>query len=288
MWDTIQTLRYRSKVNIADAKAELDFRLSDRMELPLTGIHGEKLYLTGITKLRKRAAELDSIYEQLSIHRGIDDSILLDAFSSATIEGARTTIQKVQQSFNNPKSKDDLMVINTVKASNYAYDQPITSENISRLWDMIVSGVCENQDQQGLKYRNGMVYISSHTPATPEQLPTLMKQLFAFREMNTEDLLLNAFAAHFFFVYVHPFCDGNGRTAQILNVSQLYHGGYQKMLDLPLSSAIYNQLSGYYSSLANSEIILYDKNGSWLDLSPFVSFMLDAFEQCMMDTVLYF
>lgn len=291
MWDTIQKLRYRANSNIADAKVELNSRLSDCMELPLTGIHGEKLYLTGMTSLRKRAAELETIYQQLPTVRGMKDVVLLDAFSSATIEGARTTVEKVQKSFNNPKTKDDIMVINTVKASNYAYDQPITSKNIRRLWDKIVDGVCENQDQQGVKYRDGMVYIASesttiHIPAAPEQLTDLMEQLFAFREMSTEDLLLNAFAAHFYFVYVHPFCDGNGRTARILNASQLYHGGYRKMRNLPLSSAINNQLSGYYSSLTDSEIPLCDKDGAWLDLSPFVSYMLDAFERCMIDAAL--
>ena len=31
---------------------------------------GEKLYLTGVTALRKKAAELDALYEQLPAHRG--------------------------------------------------------------------------------------------------------------------------------------------------------------------------------------------------------------------------
>ncbi|MDO5401551.1 MAG: Fic family protein [Eubacteriales bacterium] len=291
MWDTIQKLEYRAKANIADANTQLEARLCDRLELPLAGIHGEKLFLTGMAGLRKRAAELDAIYSQLPAVRGMKDVILLDAYSSATIEGARTTVQRVQQSFNNPKTKDDRMVINTVKGSNYAYKEPISEKNIRRLWEKVVDGVCENEYFIGEKYRDGMVVIGSmgktiHTPAAPEQLPGLMAQLFAFRDMSADDLLLSAFAAHFYFVYVHPFCDGNGRTARILNASQLYHGGYRKMKNLPLSSAINNQLSGYYSSLADSEITLPGKTGCWLDLSPFVSFMLDAFERCMMDAAL--
>ena len=43
MWDTIQKLRFRADANIPDAKAELESRLHDRMELPLPGIHGERL-----------------------------------------------------------------------------------------------------------------------------------------------------------------------------------------------------------------------------------------------------
>ena len=47
MWDTIQKLEYREKANISEAKQELQDRLSNRVELPLPGIHGEKLFLTG-------------------------------------------------------------------------------------------------------------------------------------------------------------------------------------------------------------------------------------------------
>lgn len=288
MWDTIQKLKYRADANIAEAKEQLETRLSERLELPLVGIHGEKLYLTGIAQLRNRAAEVDVLYEKLPEHRGVKDTILLDAWSSATIEGARTTVAQVKQSFTNPQTKDDRMVINTIVGSNYAYEQPIALGNIRLLWEKVVDGVCENPEHKGILFRDGMVYIGTpsriiHTPASPEALPTLMNQWFAFREATTGDPLLYAFAAHFYFVYVHPFCDGNGRMARILNASQLYHGGYRKMKTLPLSNAINNQLSGYYSSLSDSEIALSDSAGSWLDLSPFVSYMLDAFERCLID-----
>lgn len=99
-------------------------------------------------------------------------------------------------------------------------------------------------------------------------------------------MLIRSFVAHFYFVYLHPFCDGNGRVARILNASQLYHGGYRKMKNLPLSSAINNQLSGYYGSLADSETVLNGIDDRWLDLSPFVSYMLDAFERCLIDAAL--
>lgn len=149
------------------------------------------------------------------------------------------------------------MVINTITGSNYAYGRPITQKNIRRLWERVVSGVCENEDCKGKLYRDGMVYIGNagktiHDPARPEAIPALMEQWFAFRDADT-DLLIRSFVAHFYFVYVHPFYDGNGRVARIMNASYLYHNGYRKMRNLPLSSAINNQLSGYYSSLLDSE-----------------------------------
>ena len=291
MFDTIQKLKYRANSGLAQAKEELDQRLSDRLELPLVGLHGEKLYLTGVAALQKKAAELRALYDQLPVHRGVKDTILLDAWSSATIEGARTTVERVRRSFDNPKTKDDRMVINTIAGSHYAYGRPITSGNIRRLWEKIVDGVCENTDHMGTRYRSGMVYIGSagrivHVPAAPEQIPALMDNLFEFQKSNLDDVLIRSFVAHFYFVYVHPFCDGNGRAARILNSSQLYHDGFKKMKNLPLSSAINNQLSGYYSSLSDSETVLNGVEARWLDLSPFVSYMLDAFERCLVDAAL--
>lgn len=287
MWDTLQKLEYRANAGLTKAKAELEQRLSDRMALPLPGIHGEKLYLTGVEQLKNRCVELNQLYDKLPEHRGFKDTILLDAWSSATIEGARTTVAKVKQSFDNPKTKDDKMVVNTIAGCNYAYQHPITGHNIRKLWEMVVEDVCENQQHQGSLYRDGMVYIGSHNriihvPAAPEQLPERMDALFSFQETETDPLLMS-FVAHFYFVYIHPFCDGNGRLARILNASQLYHSGYRKMKNLPLSSAINDQLSGYYGSLNDSEQPLLDNGHSWLDLSPFVSYMLDAFERCLID-----
>ena len=291
MFDTIQKLKYRANAGIAQAQVELSGRLSDRVELPLPGLRGEKLYLTGYSALRQKATELDVMYEKLPAHRGVRDTILLDAWSSATIEGARTTVEKVRRSFENPRTKDDRMVINTIAGSNYAYGRPITSKNIRKLWDKIVDGVCENADHQGKKYRDGMVYIGSadriiHVPAPAELLPELMDKWFEYREAENEDVLIRSFVAHFYFVYIHPFCDGNGRAARILNASNLYHGGYKKMKSLPLASAINEELGGYYSSLSDSEIVLNGIEDGWLDLSPFVSYMLDAFERCLINASL--
>lgn len=77
-----------------------------------------------------------------------------------------------------------------------------------------------------------------------------------FLDPNGENALIHTFAAHFYFVYVYPFCDGNGRAARIMNASYLYHSGYKKMKSLPLANAIKNQLNGYYTSLTDSETIL--------------------------------
>lgn len=300
-WDTIQKLTYRANAGIGLAQAELEYRLRDCAEIPLPGLHGERIYLTGYTALHKKAEELNIMYEKLPVHRGMKEMIILDAWSSATIEGARTTVEKVKQSFADPRTKDDRMVINAVAGSNYAYGRPITDKNIRKLWEKIVDGVCENEEHKGTGYRDGMVYVGSneeiiHTPALCEQLPELMEKWFAYCEADTSDLLIRSFVAHFYLVYVHPFCDGNGRIARILNASQLYHSGYKKMKSLPLSNSINSRLRGYYASISDSETVQSGaalgrtesgrRGEGWLDISPFVFYMLDVFEHCLTDAAL--
>ena len=58
------------------------------------------------------------------------------------------------------------------------------------------------------------------------------------------------------------------------------------MKSLPLASVINNELNGYCSSLSDSAIVLNGIEDGWLDLSPFVSYMLDAFERCLIDATL--
>ena len=38
-WDTIQKLKYRANAGISSAQAELNYRLKDRAEIPLPGLH---------------------------------------------------------------------------------------------------------------------------------------------------------------------------------------------------------------------------------------------------------
>ena len=291
MLESIEKWEYRAKAGVPGAKEYLEARLADCVELPLLGLHHEKLYLTGFAELAEREQMVNFMYEDLPANRGVKDIILLDAFSSATIEGARTTVAKVKDSVHNPVNKDDKMVVNTLKGSNYAYKCEITENNIRNLWEIVVKDVCENESHKGKQYRDGMVYIRDlsrtiHTPAQPEQLEGLMKDWFAYRGSATEHPLIQSFVCHFYFVYVHPFCDGNGRTARIMNASQLYHEGFKKMKNLPLSTAINNQLSGYYSSLTESEHPVLSSDENWLDLSPFVSYMLECFERCIIDAQL--
>ena len=291
MYEPIFKLKIKADAGVEKAKQELRNREQKKICLPLQGISGEQICLTLNNDMTSAVQAVEAVYQKVTKKNKVRDMILLDAFHSATIEGARTTVENVKKAFSEPKSKDDKMVVNTVRGCDYAYQNLIDEKHIRHLWEMIVEGVCENESKAGILYRDGMVFIGNetriiHVPARPEQLETMMGQLFDFLREDTLDHILKIFIAHFYFVYIHPFCDGNGRTARILTSSYLYHNGYEKMMYLSLSKAINENLSGYYGSIADSEWKYEEQGLLYLDITPFVAYMLETFEKCMVTSIL--
>lgn len=291
MYEPIFKLNIKADAGIEDAKQEIKKREQEMKLLPLSGISKEKIFLVATEELMNKVQNIQLIYKKVSKRNKAKDIILLDAYHSATIEGARTTVESVKNSFSKPKTKDDKMVINTVKGCDYAYRNFIDETSIRALWEIVVNDVCENVSKSGTLYRDGTVFIGSeskiiYVPAQPEQLPDMMSQLFSFLKNDELDVILKAFVMHFYFVYLHPFCDGNGRTARIWTASYLYHNGYEKMMYLPLSRTINENLSGYYGNLADSEW-KYEQNGQvYLDITPFVFYMLEMLGKCIITSIL--
>ena len=76
-------------------------------------------------------------------------------------------------------------------------------------------------------YRNRPVYIrgSEHIPPPHEAVPELIDTLF--EQLATEpSSWVQAVLGHFFFVYIHPYPDGNGRIGRFILNALLASGGY--------------------------------------------------------------
>ena len=87
------------------------------------------------------------------------------------------------------------------------------------------AGIVKASDLIG--YRKHQVYIrnSMHTPLNPDAVLDAMSALSDLM-MQEENALVRAILGHFFFVYIHPYMDGNGRTARFVMNSQLVTAGY--------------------------------------------------------------
>lgn len=201
---------------------------------------------------------------------------LLDEYQSATVEGARTTIEAVMSGCN---TKSEIMVRQSLAGLQYALNNSITEDNLIRLWKIVTDGCCDNKSAGISGYRTGMVYVGNsvrviHTPPSPDKIKTMMDCLLNYRH---ELVLVNVAVLGFYFVYVHPFADGNGRVSRILMQKELCIPG------LPLSKAISCNISNYYKSLQASEI---ERNGV-MDITPFYEYMLSVINSACSMYMLY-
>jgi cell filamentation protein, protein adenylyltransferase len=91
---------------------------------------------------------------------------------------------------------------------------------------------------------------------------------------HEHDPLIQALALHYHFAAMHPFLDGNGRTARALEALMLQRVGLRDTLFIAMSNYYYEQKVGYLNAL--NETRARDHN-----LTPFLKFALKGVEtQC--------
>jgi len=104
----------------------------------------------------------------------------------------------------------------------------------------------------------------------------------AFKQMGEElrtrfrehDPLVQALAIHYHFAAMHPFLDGNGRTARALEALMLQRTGLRDTLFIAMSNYYYEQKAAYLNALAETR-------SQGHDLTPFLKFGLRGIEsQC--------
>ena len=95
-----------------------------------------------------------------------------------------------------------------------------------QMWSPFVGvGLFKASDLIG--YRNNQVYIrgSLHTPLSPDNVRAAMPVLFDLLK-SEPNAVVRAVLGHFFFGYIHPYMDGNGRMCRFLMNVMLASGGY--------------------------------------------------------------
>jgi Fic family protein len=88
--------------------------------------------------------------------------------------------------------------------------------------------------------------------ATPEAMAALVKHYREALEIHKQEPLVVAPAAILDFLCVHPFSDGNGRTARLLTLLLLYHFDYQVGRYISLERIFEESKESYYETLEAS------------------------------------
>jgi len=150
-------------------------------------------------------------------------------------------------------------------------------EDLIRQIHSIITHDIEHEYNVPGQYRNHLVKVGNaehggvYTP--PKMLAdieTLMKE-FA-RWINSEEILnldpaIRAALAHYHFGLIHPFGDGNGRTARLIEALLMRLGG-MKYVPIMLSNFYYRNMDDYFWTFSKA------RKSEEHDVTPFVGFVL--------------
>ena len=159
-------------------------------------------------------------------------------------------------------------------------DRPVDGDLILEVHRRIVSGCDDDHCPPGrLRERDQNVTFGAprHRGAEGgDQCTEAFRRLAdavgtVFRE---HDPIIQALALHYHFAAMHPFLDGNGRTARALEALMLQRVGLRDILFIAMSNYYYEQKVGYLNALNDTRA--RDHN-----LTPFLKFALKGIEsQC--------
>lgn len=244
-------------------------------------VYDERLNVE-LEALRQRVAGLRTVVGSLSepsLARLQEYFRLKNIYNSNAIEGNTLTLGEtkmvIQQGFTitGKPLRDTIEAQNLAKALDFfetlanREGDPIHTQDLRNIHRFILA---ELDERNAGNYRSVFVKISgsAYLPPDPAHVPAMMQVFGAWLETVSEraqpltvDPIALACAAHAWFVYIHPFIDGNGRTARLLMNLLLLRAGY------PLTILTKDDRLRYYEALEESQAG---------DLTPFMGLVLEA------------
>jgi Fic family protein len=183
------------------------------------------------------------------------------AYNSNAIEGNSLTLKETALVINEGITikgkplKDHLEARDHKAALDYLYALVGEKKRINITQPLILELhrlVVEETDKEWAgRYRNSRVYITgvTHRPPSAEFIARQMQALTKWFAASRKDLHAIELAAllHHKLVYIHPFFDGNGRSARlVMNVLLMSHG-------YPLAVILKNDRMKYYRALSAAD-----------------------------------
>lgn len=122
----------------------------------------------------------------------------------------------------------------------------------------------------------GIVYL----PPEADDVPGLMADLFEWinARLGSRDLPapITAAITHYQYATIHPYYDGNGRTARLLTTLVLHRAGYALKGIYSLEEHYARDLASYYAALAAGPSHNYHLGRAEADITSFVDFFCQS------------
>lgn len=197
-------------------------------------------------------------------------ALTLDIVKSSEIEGELLNYEQVRSSIARrlginiaglvPGNRHIEGIVEMMLDATHRFELPLTSERLFG-WHaaLFPTGYSGPYKIEVARYRTGDMEVVSgamgkekihYHAISPDQVQAEMdKFLHWFNNDNTLDLVLKAAIAHFWFIIIHPFDDGNGRIARAITDMLLARAENSSERFYSMSSQILIERKQYYAVL---------------------------------------
>lgn len=224
-------------------------------------------------------------------------SIIEEAVRSSQLEGAVTTRRQAKEMIlkeTQPENHSQRMVLNNFYAMQEIRsfkDEKLSKEMICELQGMLTKGTLDDEKDSGRFRTTDDVFVVDnrvneilHIPPKAVTLNEHIEELCSFINENEEVFIhpvVMGIILHFIIGYLHPFADGNGRTARALFYWYCLKKDYWLMEYISISKILKDEKNKYVKSYMYTETDDYD-------MTYFIHYQLNVIERAfdlMMDYI---
>lgn len=231
----------------------------------------------------------DSIIGDENKEQYLVGSLMEEAIYSSQMEGAATTRKVAKEMLRKkmtPKDKSQQMIANNYQTIQFIVshkDALLTPELLLQIHQLMTEHTMQNPQEAGcfrsnndVVVENGITHETVHIPPTYEEIPNFVEDLCRFS--NEQDApqfihpIIRGIIIHFMVAYVHPFADGNGRTARALFYWYMLKQGYWLTEYLSISRVIAKSKKSYEKAFLYTE-------ADGMDMGYFVAYNMRVLQQ---------
>jgi Fic family protein len=296
-WDTV---KYKNRPEGCASAQELWLRVK-ASRISCTVFAWDRYNVTfGLTnKMQRLCHEFDmnfgGSWENSSVipndnrERYLISSLMEEAIYSSQMEGAATTRKVAKDMLRrqiSPKDKSQQMIVNNYQTIRFIVENkqtPLTPELVLHIHHLMTDKTLNDPNDAGRLRMNNEVVVEDgithevvHTPPSFEEMPTFLKELCKyFNETSARVFvhpIIRGIIIHFMVAYMHPFVDGNGRTARALFYWYMLKQGYWLTEYLSISRVIAMSKKSYEKAYQYVE-------ADYNDLGYFIAYNLKVLEQ---------
>lgn len=222
-------------------------------------------------------------------------SIMEEAIASSQMEGANTTRKVAKEMLRKqikPKDKSQQMIYNNYNTIRFLSEQKetnLTPELLLEIHKRITEKTLDNPNDEGSFRKDDNIYVVNgitgevaHDPPSYKSIPVIINKLCSFA--NDDDVfihpIIKAIIIHFMISFLHPFVDGNGRTARSLFYWYMLKKGYWMTEFLSISRIIYKKKGQY------EKAFLYTEHDDF-DLGYFIQYNMNVLKEAFEELKIY-